>query len=108
MTEHTPLPWVAAGAYTTAIGQVTADGQLGKFIARVAGGDFEDIPEDAANAAYIVRACNAYPAILAALTALLAEAEDPLRCASNGTGHFLSAATRERVRAALDGAGGER
>lgn len=71
MTEHTKLPWAEdrhiywlnqPGEQEHHGGWTVTDDHDGLIIATVN----EDLPNFRANAAYIVKACNAYPAIASA------------------------------------------
>lgn len=67
MTEHTQLPWQQDGSYVFC---TTAEG-MHKDIADCARPLTASIPEGKANAAFIVKACNAHEELVAALNACL-------------------------------------
>lgn len=66
----TPLPWFVNGPYhIQAVGQYDATPNI---VAHVVARRDGNTQQRAANADYIVRACNAYPALVAALEQTLA------------------------------------
>jgi hypothetical protein len=95
-TTHTPTPW-----YTELDRSIRADDGDG-HVALLAGSDFNVATEEA-NAAFIVRACNAHDALVAALRELIDDADN-----SGVTAHFKGRGfdeSIEKARAALAKAG---
>lgn len=67
--RHTPLPWSTNGTFVWITSDNTEIGKRGEDLAFVPAG--ENSTEREANAAYIVKACNAFPDLVEALKELL-------------------------------------
>lgn len=69
MSEHTPGPWEILPGHSERRLIIRHDWRSGRYVAQIGElvGGPDLTPEDRANAAFIVRACNSHDALIAAL-----------------------------------------